>query len=253
MQLRRPIERRDPRGCASAGTSARHPLPSAGCVSRKTVFIHLSLLLLILHASHAFAGEEGAPRITEVEPGLQGDLLACSLTSEGLPGKRISLSIQSGLASAIEIFLVLINDEEHVLAENRISLRVAFDLWEEIYLASRGEEEWRFSEPSDLRDFLADLEGLPVAPVSTLPPEGRFRINAGVRLHPVAPTEKRRLGDVVAGEARSGSRGNSDGQEVSVNLGSLIRFIYKGNRSPSPESEARSRWFRLEELNRAPD
>jgi hypothetical protein len=73
-----------------------------------------------------------------------------------------------------------------------------------------------------------------------------------MRLHPVAPRETERLGDWVAGTAarRSGSETDDpDGREVSVGLGELIRFFYKGaKREGAAESERFSAWFVPDEL-----
>jgi hypothetical protein len=198
------------------------------------------------------ARAEDVPRIVSVEPGRSGELVVCRLVSVGLPGERISLSMRSGLVSSIELYLDLMDEGKKVVAGNRVSYRLAFDLWEEVYSLEEGGREHRFPDVDGLVQFLADLPRLPVAPLSTLTADGRFRVRAGLLMHPIAPSERERVEKVIGGDNRGGTLG--DGQEMTISLGQLIRFFYKdGLGRPSPQSELLSGWFRLEDLSDATD
>ncbi len=217
----------------------------AGILCR--LWIGLGLCLLAVAAR----GED-VPRIVSVEPGRSGELVVCRLVSVGLPGERISLSMRSGLVSSIELYLDLMDEGKKVVAGNRVSYRLAFDLWEEVYSLEEGGREHRFPDVEGLVQFLADLPRLPVASLSTLTADGRFRVRAGLLMHPIAPSERARVEKVIGGDNRGGGLG--DGQEMTISLGQLIRFFYKdGSGRPSSQSELLSGWFRLEDLSDATD
>ena len=142
------------------------------------LWIGLGLCLMAVAAR-----AEDVPRIVSVEPGRSGELVVCRLVSVGLPGERISLSMRSGLVSSIELYLDLMDEGKKVVAGNRVSYRLAFDLWEEVYSLEEGGREHRFSDLDGLVQFLADLPRLPVAPLSTLTADGRFRVRAGLLIY----------------------------------------------------------------------
>ncbi len=187
-------------------------------------------------------------QILDVQPGRAGELVVCRLVTSGLPGEKVVLSMRSGLVSSLEVFLDLLNERQKVLAGNRISFQLAFDLWEEVYAIRGDSQQYRFSDLTGLVAFLSDLVSLPVATHSALSPAERYRIRAGLVLHPIASTERDRIERVIGGDNRSARPG--DGQEVTVGLGQLIRFFYQdGSNRPRSQVEAVSRWFRAEELD----
>ncbi len=197
-------------------------------------------------------GADSEPRIEAVRPGRSGDLLTCHVHAANLPGARILSSLRSGLPSGIEFVLELLDAEEHSIAGNRISFRIAFDLWEEVFRVQGLGEERRFPDADTFAAYLASPPRLPVAPVKLLGPDERFRIRVDLLLHPVAPEETDRLGEWVGGsvgEAGGGATGSSDGREVFVDLGQVIRFFYKGSRrSRALGTEGLSPWFTLADL-----
>jgi hypothetical protein len=206
-------------------------------------------------SSPAAGGSE--PRIESVHPGRSGDLLTCQVHAANLPGPRILSSLRSGLPSGIELVLELLDAEEHSIAGNRVSFRIAFDLWEEVFRVEGLGEEQRFADEDAFAAYLASPPRLPVAPVKLLEPDERFRIRVDLLLHPVAPEETDRLGEWVgggAGEADGGATGSSDGREVLVDLGQVIRFFYRGSRrSRTLGTEGLSHWFTLADLKNEGD
>jgi hypothetical protein len=100
--------------------------------------------------------------------------------------------------------------------------------------------------------FLASLNQLPVAPVSLLDPQGRYRVQVGLRVHPIAPSQRERVEEAIAGD-RSGLSKTEYRQQATVSLGRLIRLFYKKDRGGGWVDEANSHWFTLEELPDAED
>lgn len=209
----------------------------------------LSALLLL--AAGVAVATQAHPRIVEIEPRREGDLLICRLFTAGLPGEKLSLSMQSGLVSSIELYLDLLDEKQEVRAGNHVTFQLAFDLWEEIFSVRQGGREQHFADGEAMAGFLEQLPRLPVAPVARMDPGERFRIRVGMLLNPIAPSERDRVEEVIAGKSRPAT-GSGDRQELSISLGKLIRFFYKdGSSRPRPQSEALSRWFRLGELDAA--
>lgn len=215
----------------------------------------LSVALAVCGPVGARAGAVGAgseARIESVHPGRSGNLLTCQMHAAHLPGPRILSSLRSGLPSGIELVLELLDAEEHRVAGNCISLRIAFDLWEEVFRIQGLGEERRFADEDAFAAYLSSPPRLPVAPLKLLEPGERFRIRIDLLLHPVAREETDRLGEWMAGdvgEADGGATGSSDGREVFVDLGQVIRFFYKGSRrSSAQQAEGLSPWFTLADL-----
>lgn len=202
-------------------------------------------------ASAAEVADAGPPRVIAVEPGRDRGLLVCRLATAGLPGERLVSSMRSGLVSAIDVDLELLDARERVVGDSRLTLRLAFDLWEEVFAVETDGERRRFPDLAALEAFLADLRALPIAPLPALARDGRLRVRAGIALHPVAPSELARVGEVIGAATPDDGRGGG-GQEVSVSLGRLIRLFYRRGDRPAPAAEGLSGWFTPEELPDAP-
>jgi hypothetical protein len=185
-----------------------------------------------------------------VDPARTGDLVVCRLQTVGLPGERLVQSMESGLVSALDLEVALLDEGEKTVHRGRLSLRLAFDLWEEVFSARSGDAERRFADLEALRAFLAELSDVPVAPLELLEVGARYRVRVGLRLHPIAPSERRRVEDAIAGDQRPRRAGDYE-QELSVSLGKLIRLFYGDDDAPA-RGEALSSWFQREELARAP-
>ncbi len=215
----------------------------------------LGLLIAILTASIAFAADnvvDDGVRVVSVTPARVGDLVVCRLATEGLPGAKLLQSMRSGLVSAIDLDLALLDGRDKVVGENRVSLQLAFDLWEEVFAVRDRDRENRFASYDDLLRFLSSLDRIPVAPVSLLDPKSRYRVQLGLRLHPLAPSQRDRVEEAIAGDRyRLGK--TEYRQEATVSLGRLIRLFYKKDGDSDWVGEARSVWFTLEELPDAQD
>ena len=142
------------------------------------------------------------------------------------------------------------NLQRAVLGATRLSLRLAFDLWDEVFSVRGGDAEQRFTELSELATYLGALEPMALAPLASLTPSGRYQVHVGLQVHPVASESRERVGDVIAGEQRP-RRAGENAQEASVSLGRLIRFFYAGGGDKADGLEILSGWFTLEELDHA--
>ncbi len=211
----------------------------------------ISLMLLVLGCgvwlpSPGFGGKEDA-RVVEVAPRRQGNLVVCHLKTTGLPVEKQLQTMRSGLVSSVEVDLALLDEKDHLLAGNTVTLRLAFDLWEEVFSVREDGRERRFHSLADLEDFLADLHDLPVAGVSFLEQNHRYRLRVGMVVNAIAPEEQKRVEGVIAGDQRLHREGQ-DQQEASVSLGRLIRLFYKNDGDDLGGSERHSSWFRPGEL-----
>jgi hypothetical protein len=218
---------------------------------------HLRLAALLAGTMLPVAGlalGQTAPRILSVTADRQEDFLLCRLVIDGVPTEKATLSMQSGLVSSLELILELLDEKQHVCAGNRITFQLAFDLWEEVFAVRQAGQERRFADLEGLTAFLSRLPALPVAPVSALDPDGDFQVRVGLILHPIAPSERERVEDVIVGEIDPGAAAGEEGREVSIGLGRLIRFFYQGSGDgQQPQVVALSSRFRLEDLGDEPD
>jgi hypothetical protein len=205
-----------------------------------------ALVLLCCAAGAALAADETA-RVTAVTPARAGDLVVARLRTAGLPGERLLQSMRSGLVSAVDLDLVLLDDRERIVVGNRVSLQLAFDLWEEIFSVRSDGRERRFTSLDDLQTYLAELGAVPVAPLGELAPGASYRLRIGLQVHPIAPAEQERVEDAIAGDGRPRREGQ-DQQEASVSLGRLIRFFYKGGGDDRAGQVMLSGWFTRKEL-----
>jgi len=217
-------------------------------------FAHPCRLLLaaVLASAAGPARAQEAPEITAVTPVRSGSLLATFVRTRHLPGDRIASSLESGLPSAIEMRLDLRDASDRTIAENVVFFRVAFDLWDEIFRVEGPGADRTFEDLAALEQFLDELPRLPVASIGGLQMAARHRVRVGCRLHPVAPRETERLGEWVGGEPdpREQERNTSAAaeREVSVSLGKIIRFFYRGSAGDDEAAERFSGWFVPESL-----
>jgi hypothetical protein len=221
---------------------------------RVTTAVFAALLVLAAAPDRAepAPARAGGPEIVGVDLGRSAAHVTCDVRTANLPGDRLVSSLESGLPSAVQLDLRLLDDRERVVAERRVFLRVAFDLWEEVFRVEGAGAPRDFADLAALQGFLERVPRLAVSPLAGLHAAEPHRIRVGMRLHPVAPRETERLGDWVAGRpprARGEETDDADGREVSVGLGELIRFFYKGaRREGAEESERFSAWFVPDEL-----
>lgn len=197
----------------------------------------------------ACAAAAGQPSLDEVIPLRLGDRLAADVRTSDLPGERLESSLASGLPSAIELHLEALDRKSRRVAEGNLFWRITWDLWDEVLRVEGPGGEQRLAGPAALEEYLANLSHLPVAPWASLDGTASHRLRARCRLHPVAPRETERLSRWVAGEEPVPRRGDPDRREVSVGLGEVIRFFYKGAAKDADELDERfSAWFVPAEL-----
>ena len=207
-----------------------------------------AFLLLAAAAGMAAAADDGA-RITAVQAVRRGELVTARVATRGLPDARLLQSMQSGMVSAVELDLALLDPAQEIVAGSRVLLHLSFDLWEEVYAVRDGGAERRFRTLDELRAHLAALEGLPVAPAARLQPDRRYRLRVALQTHPIAPAQKERVEGVIAGERRP-LDDDPDHQEAQVSLGRLIRLFYEGGERGAADAEALSPWFTAGDLAR---
>lgn len=198
------------------------------------------------------------PRVVSVSPAIRGDDLVCDVETRGLPTEEAARSMRGGLPSGVEIVVDLVGGTDETIVRRRVFFRLSYDLWEEVFRAEEGGSERRFDTLGSLRSFLETMNGLPVAPLAGLSNDARYRIRVDLVPHAIAPAERARIADWIAGEGGSEGRGASgtardaDEREVSFGLGSLIRFFYGGaNEESSARAAGESDWFRIEEIGHA--
>ena len=206
-----------------------------------------AVLLFWCLAAGAVTAADPSGRVTSVIPGRVGDLVVARLTTEGLPGEKLLQSMRSGLVSSVALDLTLLDDREKVVGGNRVSLQLAFDLWEEIFSVRGDGSERRFRSLDELQAHQAELGTVPVIPFNRLTPDARYRLRIGLQVYPIAPVEQDRVEDVIAGDQRPRREGQ-DQQEASVSLGRLIRFFYKGGGEGLGNQVILSDWFTRKEL-----
>jgi hypothetical protein len=186
------------------------------------------------------AAEDGHART--VEPVRAGSELAAHLRTQRLPGASILASLDSGMPSAIEFRLEARDERDRTVAENDVLYRIVFDLWDEVFRLQGGGAAASFADADALERFLTDLPRVPVTPVGGLAAGRRHRIGVACRLHVIAPRETEELEQWVAGAPDREEAG--DGREISIGLGDVIRFFYKGGKRGEDFGEERfSPWF----------
>ncbi|MEZ5064433.1 MAG: DUF4390 domain-containing protein [bacterium] len=219
----------------------------------RRVLGRVAVASLLCAAPIASALAENPPTIDDVMPMRIGDLLASAVHTSHLPGAVIAGSLESGLPSAVELSLDLRDDHDRTVAQRTVFYRIAFDLWEEIFRLQGPGEDRTFPDLRSLESFLSDIPRVSVASLDRLDPRERHRIRVGCRLHPVAPRETERLDEWLGGETPDAqeSRRNANSaseREVSVSLGRVIRFFYRGQRDDEEVASRFSAWFVPDDL-----
>ena len=207
----------------------------------------LLLLGLCALATVTLGSNDSSPQLVRVTPTKTDGLLTCRLQTLGLPGEKQLQSMRSGLISAIELDLALVDEDENTLSGNSLTLSFGFELWEEVFSVRQDTLEHRFNTLAAMQDYLADLKGLAVAPASSLTNNGRYRLRVDLIVHAIAPAEQERVEDVIVGDQRPQLEGRHQ-QEASVSLGHLIRLFYKGGRQGREGQMMMSQWFRPKEV-----
>ena len=186
----------------------------------------------------------GPPSVVAVQPARTDSLLVCRVRTHGLPGEEMLSTLHSGLASAVDLELEVLDAGGRSIAGRLLRLDLAFDLWEEVFTVTLDDRVIRLENTQALSDWLGKPPWLPVAPLAALHEKAALRLRVVMRLHTIAPSMREHLGSIVAGP---------DGQEVSIGLGRLIRYFYRGGRRDRATEHASSPPFSLAELRHAQD
>ena len=214
---------------------------------RRAVALLVISLWWPLVPSFVLGGDETA-RVVGISPGRVGNLVVCRLKTMGLPAEKQLQSMRSGLVSSVELKLSLLDENDHLLGGNTMTLRLAFDLWEEVFSVRDDGQERRFHSLADLEKYLADLGNLPVATAPSMENNQRYRIRVELVVSSIARDEQKRVEEVIAGDQRPHREGQ-DQQEASVSLGRLIRFFYKDGNDDRGGSVQLSGWLTSRELD----
>lgn len=215
---------------------------------RPTLRARAALPLVLALALAALPTPAGAAvRLLGVTPVRAGDQLACRLSLSGLPDERQLQSMRSGLIAAIELDLAVVAADGTVAAARSLTLRLGFDLWDEVFSVAGAVNERRFPTLEALRAWLAAPDALALAPWTLIDANGSYQLRVAMAAQPVARDERERVGHLIAGESRR-EPARQDRQEASVSLGRLIRFFYQGGRDEHEGLTAASEWFGRREV-----
>jgi len=215
----------------------------------------VAVLAAILGPPSVSFGGERPPAVVAVVPARTGESLVCDVRITGLPGEKAERSLQGGLPSSIDVIAELLDDQDRVVFRRLVALRVVFDLWDEVFRVDDGEGEHRFNTIEEVRTHLSHMKDLPVASIPAIAVEDRYRIRIAVVSHPIAPADKTRIGDWISGEGTEGTARDADEREVSLGIGTVIRYVFGGAAEgrETPVGEGLSGWFRLEDVAHASD
>lgn len=199
----------------------------------------VTLACACLH-THA-AGAEVS--IVGVAPARTDTLLVCGLETAGLPGERSRETLASGLPSMIVVAFSVLDAKGHERSATRAEIRIEPDLWENLIVVRTPIADHRLPTIDAVADLLSNLAPMPVAPLRLVDAGAELTIHARIAVHALAPAEQRRVRALFGGGS-----GESDRREVSIGLGSLVRFFL--GRTPEEDwiAEASSARFRRSEL-----
>jgi hypothetical protein len=202
-------------------------------------------------ASGDAAAATGAPRaeIVAIAPARTDTLLCCTLSTLGLPDAATRETLASGLPSALVVAITLLDAGDEHRGEALSEVRVEPDLWSRTFMLWTPLSEHRVRTVDEIASLLAELGPLPVARMKSLRSTDRFRIRARLAVHPLAPAEAHRVHAILGGEMESGGPNR---KEVSVSIGSLIRYFLKHGEEEEWVCEATSHSFVLDTLSTHP-
>lgn len=190
----------------------------------------------------------GEVSIDEVAPARADTLLVCGLKTRGLPGPRARETLASGLPSMIVVAFSILDASGRERSATRAEIRIEPDLWENLIIVRTPVADHRLPTIEAVAEILANLAPMPVAPLRLVDAGGELTVRARVAVHPLAPAERRRVHALFGG-----GTGDADRREVSIGLGSLVRFFL--GRTPEEDwiAEAHSARFRRATLAHVDD
>lgn len=231
---------------ADAGRAATRGRETLGPALTLMVVLILTLIVFAA-AGPARAAEDDTP-LAGVDPvALEGGL-SCRVATTGLPADKTLRSIQGGLPSALSVVVELMDERDQPIQRRHYALRLAFDLWDEAFRLDGAGLERRFGTVDSLRGALRNLGPFPVSRLDDLAPGERYRLRVELLEYLIAPSQRARIGEMLAGDAAPAS-GAGPGDDMLLGFGRLIQFVYGRDRArDAPRHVAWSRWFTREVL-----
>lgn len=213
-----------------------------------TLIVVLILTLIVLAAAGpARAAADDTP-LAGVEPVALDGGLSCRVATTGLPAEKTLRSIQGGLPSALSVVVELMDERDQPIQRRHYALRLAFDLWDEAFHLDGAGLERRFGTVDSLRSALRNLGPFPVSRLADLAPGERFRLRVELVEYLIAPSQRARIGEILAGDAAP-APGAGPGDDLLLGFGRLIQFVYGRDRAQDvPRHVAWSNWFTREVL-----
>lgn len=198
-------------------------------------------LLSLLMAVTAIRASADAVVIVDLEPGRRDSLMVCTLETRGLPDPRSAETLESGLPSALVIAFSLIGANGDEVGHSRVEVRIEPDLWEQVFVIRTPFLDQRVESLDEVTSFLGRLGPLPVLPMGDLDWAAPLRLRSRLAVHPLAPAEIERVQSLFGGD--SGTDDEPDRREVSVGLGSLVRYFLGGHPDEDWVTDVTSRVF----------
>ena len=129
-----------------------------------------STLVLVLNLAPALATLAVAehPRIVSIQPARTDSMLVCRLETADVPGREIVSTLHSGLASALDLQLDVLDAKDRAVAGRVLRLHLVYNLWEEIFTVAHDGATERLDDEEALRAWLGTTPWLPVAPLAAL-------------------------------------------------------------------------------------
>ncbi len=225
------------------GSGLRREFAAAGCASA----CFASIFAAAPRTARAAVEEE--IRIEAVAPARTDTALVCHLRTRGLPGEASRETLASGLPSALVLAVSLLDAGGDELGGSRAEVRIEPDLWDETWVVRTPLLDRRLTSLDEVAEMLRHLGPLPVLPLERFGMDERLRIRVRLAVHPLAPTEVRRVRSLFGGEPTEEA---SDRREVSVGLGSLVRYFLGGPPDQDWIADATSAPFTWHTLAEAP-
>jgi hypothetical protein len=135
------------------------------------------------------------------------------------------------------------------IEESRAEVRIEPDLWEETLVLRTPLYEERLRSIDEATRALAALGPLPVLPRTRLPRDAILRLHVRLAVHPLAPAAAARVRSLYGGPPEDDEAGR---REVSVGVGSILRFFLGRDADEDWVAEASSKSFRVPELEEEP-
>ncbi|MBU2689914.1 MAG: hypothetical protein KJ970_03230 [Candidatus Eisenbacteria bacterium] len=203
------------------------------------------MLLGVLGGTLPGASLAGEVVIESLEPARRDSILTCTLVTRGLPDAPSRETILSGLPSSLVISFTLLDESGQELESSRVEVRIEPDLWEDVIFIRTPFLDQKAESIEAVVEQLHRLGPLPVHPLNHLPENLPLQIRSRLSIYPLAPAEILRVKALFGGDEEESEPSR---REVSVGIGSLMRFFLGGHRDEEWVASATSGWFTCRDL-----